>query len=137
MPLRPHDIIFLCAEPLDAFGERELYGVLDDLGVTYSDRPREPSTFVCDQLVQSLYPAAVFLLQCSQWWGQRLFILSRLLLPRIRLSKIPPVGCQITIRLATARNTSRVTLSALWECLPPARAEEHAITNEPLKNLHS
>jgi hypothetical protein len=58
VPLRPHDVIFLCAEPLDAFGERELYGVLDDLGVTYSDRPREPSTFVCDQLVQSLYPAA-------------------------------------------------------------------------------
>jgi hypothetical protein len=58
VPLRPHDVIFLCAEPLDAFGERELYGVLDDLGVTYSETAREPSTFVCDQLVQSLYPAA-------------------------------------------------------------------------------
>jgi len=58
VPLKPRDVIFLCADALDSFGERELYGVLDDLGVTVQENGREPSAFVCDQLVQSLYPAA-------------------------------------------------------------------------------
>ncbi len=55
--LRPRDVVFLTAQELDTFGERELYGIMEDFGFVTGDdvTPRARSAFGCEQVVQALY----------------------------------------------------------------------------------